>query len=635
MSIQIPCPNCGCELKLPDRSLLGRKGKCPKCTHTFILEEPPVVALELANPEPVTSVANSPSVTNSTPPFFDINQPTKPSQAAAKEPQSSGIGISPDLADLDRIVKPKGTAERLRELQRKSARQRNIGLAIAAASAALIGVFMMFGPQPAGKKTGTQTAGTECITDPAINEDPGQAPVTGFANPVSPTKGKPIQLQYIPFGTQIVLNLHPAELWKSGSVGEEIRSCVPPLATLVETILNDLFQRKPEQVEELMICLLPGIRGSMPEIAAVAHMVDEQKRSQLIDQFGQRIEMDGQPVFIKGDRAYMIVDEKTLVVCPKSQASEMVEAIKKRHPIEQIDPLLPMTDRDRHITVIFTPLTLSLQETWFVENVRPFVKNSLDWLGEEVETVSWSFHLTDEQFYSEILLRGKAGVGKNSAKKLEQDFKTKLAGLAEILLPHFQQMNPQEQGKRMVIGRVPAMVEVFSLATIVNHGPQYVQLITPLPDKAAPNLAAGTFLAWDESTRTDFSKAKAKTPTQEGLSVPDMVADRLKMKIDVDFRNTEMHEAFAFIGGEIKTPITLDGDALKLGGFTKNIKQSFKMDAARPQDIFMEIIKVCKGLGPKPEATMVIVVDESKKDILVTTLSTANEKGLKPFDLSK
>ncbi len=635
MSIQIPCPNCGRELKLPDRSLLGRKGKCPKCAHTFILEEPPVVALELANPEPVASVTNAPLKATGTPVFFDLNQPTKPSQPTSQGHVTSAMGSSPVLADLDQVVKPKGTAERLKEQQRKNARQRNIGLAIAAVAAALIGGFVIFGSKSVDKNAVSKTAEKPAGTDPEHVEDSGQTPATGFANPKSPTKGKPIQLQYIPFGTQVVLNLHPAELWKPGSPGEEIRYCVPPLAKLVETVLNDLFQRKPEQVEELLICLLPGIRGSLPDVAAVARLVDEQKQSQLIDQLGQYLEVDGQSVYTKGDRTYMIVDLKTLVVCPKSQTQEMVEAIKKRHPVEQIDPLLPMTDRDRHITAIFTPITLGLQEAWFPENVRPFVKNSLDWLGEEVETVSWSFHMTDEQFYSEILLHGKGSSGKNSSKKLEQDIKVKLAQLAESLLTQVEQMNPREQGKRMVIGRLPAMVEVFSLATIINHGPQYVQLITPLPDRAAPNLALGTLLAWDESTRTDFSKARAKPPTQEGPSVPDLIADRLKMKIDVDFRNTEMHEAFAYIGGEIKTSIMLDGDALKLGGFTKNIKQTFKMDAARAQDIFIEIIKVCKGLGPKPEATMVIVVDESKKDILVTTLATANEKGLKPFDLSK
>ncbi len=635
MSIQIPCPNCGRELKLPDRSLLGRKGKCPKCAHTFILEEPPVVSLELANPDPVASATNSPSKAASTPAFFEIIQPTISSQATPKETVSPAIGISPILTDLDQVVKPKGTAERLKEQQRKSARQRNIGLAITALAAALIGGLVFFGPKSVDKNTVTKAEEKTNGTEPANDDESGQTLLTGFANPRSPTQGKPIQLQYIPFGTQVVLNLHPAELWKPGSLGEEIRYCVPPLAKLVETTLNDLFQRKPEQVDELLICLLPGIRGSLPDLAVVAHMVDEQKQSQLIEQFGQYLEVDGQSVYTKGDRAYMIVDKKTLVACPKSQTQEMVEAIKKRHPVEQIDPLLPMTDRDRHITAIFTPLTLGLQETWFPENVRPFVKNSLDWLGEEVESVSWSFHLKDEQFYSEILLRGKGTSGKNSAKKLEQDFKTKLAQLAESLLPQIEQMNPREQGKRMVIGRVPAMVEVFSLATIVNHGPQHVQLITPLPDRAAPNLALGTLLAWDESTRTDFSKAKAKPTSPDGPSVPELIADRLKMKIDVDFRRTPLNEAFAFIGGEIKTPFEIDGDALKLGGFTKNIAQVFKMDGAKVQDIILMIFKESKGIDPKPEKTLVIVVDESKKNVVVTTLATANDKGLKPFDLSK
>src|SRR5207249_8387921 len=49
-ALQIPCPKCGKTLKLPDRSLLGRKGKCGKCGHSFILEEPDEVQLELAEP---------------------------------------------------------------------------------------------------------------------------------------------------------------------------------------------------------------------------------------------------------------------------------------------------------------------------------------------------------------------------------------------------------------------------------------------------------------------------------------------------------------------------------------------------------------------------------------------------------
>ena len=39
--LAIPCPNCGHELQLRDRSLLGRAGRCPDCRHKFLLEESP------------------------------------------------------------------------------------------------------------------------------------------------------------------------------------------------------------------------------------------------------------------------------------------------------------------------------------------------------------------------------------------------------------------------------------------------------------------------------------------------------------------------------------------------------------------------------------------------------------------
>ena len=39
--LQVSCPKCSKSLKLPDRSLLGRKGKCPKCRHAFVLTETP------------------------------------------------------------------------------------------------------------------------------------------------------------------------------------------------------------------------------------------------------------------------------------------------------------------------------------------------------------------------------------------------------------------------------------------------------------------------------------------------------------------------------------------------------------------------------------------------------------------
>lgn len=652
MSIQIPCPKCGRELKIPDRSLLGRKGKCPKCAHTFVLEEPPIVDLELVDSDldrnVLTQVKSSSEartrggsrettaseIAGSTSDLESAPAVATHSVKLPESPLQNEFSVAPEFVALDQIVKPKGAAARLKELQTKNRRRRNMGLAVAGGILLAVGAVVMFAPQFAARNQGAKVDPSETSSKPLV-QVAGSESDSAVSLSGSPTKGKPIELQYIPFGTQIVLNIRPADLWAKESLGEELRYCVPPVAKLIEATLDDLFQRKPEQVEELLICLLPGMRGSMPDIAAVAHMVEDQKRSQLIEQFGERVDTYSQPVYVSRDRAYMIVDQKTLAVCPKSQAQEMVQAITDRHPVEQIDPLLHFTDRDRHITAIFTPLTLSLQETWFPENVRPFVKNSIEWLGEQVETVSWSIHLTDDQFYSEILLRGKNAASKNSAKKLENEFRDKLNQLAESLVPQFQRMNPRELGKRMVIGRVPAMVEVFSMATSTHTGPQHVQLVTSLPDRAAPNLALGTLLAWDESTRTDFTKAVAKPVTNDGPALPEKLADRLKMKIDVDFRRTPLNEAFSFIGGEIKTTFDVDGDGLKSGGFTKNIAQVFKMDGARVQDIILKIFEDSKGVNQPPDKTLVIVLDETSRTITVTTLAVANAKKLSPYDLTK
>lgn len=55
--IVVPCPECEHELKLPDRSLLGRKARCPLCSFKFVLElaeEPEPVAAATATSEQVS-----------------------------------------------------------------------------------------------------------------------------------------------------------------------------------------------------------------------------------------------------------------------------------------------------------------------------------------------------------------------------------------------------------------------------------------------------------------------------------------------------------------------------------------------------------------------------------------------------
>ncbi len=38
-ALDIPCPECGRLLRIPDRAMLGKKARCGKCHHKFILQE--------------------------------------------------------------------------------------------------------------------------------------------------------------------------------------------------------------------------------------------------------------------------------------------------------------------------------------------------------------------------------------------------------------------------------------------------------------------------------------------------------------------------------------------------------------------------------------------------------------------
>lgn len=655
-TIQIPCPKCGSELKLRDRSLLGRRGKCPKCSHAFVLEEPDEVQLELAEPEPTVAgtaarwipdeVAPTPVVPRSPAPRAQAPQTQTPVPQMPVAPAASFA-----LQGLEELAAPDGPASRLKALQKRNAKNRNIGLAIGAVGMLALGGAAFYAMNNPPAKPG---AGERAVADKDGREaDDADAAPQGaasggtaasndrFASTGKPTKGKPIDLQFIPFGTQVAINIHPAALWKEESKGEEVRFCLTAPAKFLEATLQDLFKRKPEQIEEALICLIPGAQGSKPEVAAVIHLVEEAKKSQLLEDFGgARVDDYGHPVYVTEERAYLIQDQKTIAVGPKGQASEMVQAITGRNPAaDGIDELLPLTDRDRHLTFIFVPRTLRLHANyWFAgadakpTAVAPFVHRFCDWLGDEVESAVWSFHLGEKIFYSDMLLRNMAGV---TASRFSRDTQKKLDQFPRDLLEAVQMMNPREVGKRKVIGRLPIMSDAFTMATQVSNGPRHVQLITPLPERAAPNLALGTLLAWDESTRTDFTKkAPTKAAPSDGSKLPDLIADRLKLKIDIDFRRTPLQEAFAYISGEIKTTIDIDGDALKFGGYTKNMTQDLKLDAQQVKTGIWKILE--KYQDPvRPEKHMVIVVDEAKKLILVTTQASCTKNNLTPFDVSK
>jgi len=207
----------------------------------------------------------------------------------------------------------------------------------------------------------------------------------------------------------------------------------------------------------------------------------------------------------------------------------------------------------------------------------------------------------------------------------------RLKSLPKQLLGMVERMNPGVIGPRKIIGRFPAMTQVFAMSTTPGTGTRYAQLTTELPERAAPNLALGGLLAWDESTRTDFNTAvKQIKPEDTGPKLPDLIADRLKKVIDVEFARTPLQDAFSYIADECRCDHYIDGDALKLSAYTKNMTQDYVAKCSG-----LDAIKylVTRPINGQPNA-LCIVIQEDKKRFLLTTKPVAKETGLAiyPFE---
>jgi hypothetical protein len=653
-SLEIPCPECGSVLKLPDRSLLGRKGRCPSCREIFVLSEPEEVELQLAD----GSLGEAPLQGTSARwvedgPANTTGEVTK-SEVVEKtgEPEVGANGF-PVLGDReDRPVQSRGRKSRSRSSTsspegtapraEKRTRRRGPAPAVLVGSGivllAIVAVIVSVARRPGAGESATVaekgSTGTAIIdgaatagsAEPRQINPAGGKPGTGQEE----TATKPIRLEMVPAGANIIFHVHPKILWTPDSYGEELRFCLGPLGNWVGEQLKALCRFPPEQIEAALVCLMLGERGTPPEVAVVVRLSESQKPSVLLEKFpGKRSDDHAYPVYLDEKHCYLRgSDGKTIAIGPVDRADEMASAVRQPAITSTgIEQLLPLTSSNRLLTIIFEPRDArNFQDVLVSEKLAPVFNLVLDWFDdEEIETVVWSLDVDEQKevFESEILLRNHHSYRNIvTSPRLERSLQKRLGSLPVELMHAIEKMQPRQVGPYRLISRFPALMSAFVLETRSAVGERHVQLFTRLSERAAPNIALAALLTWDESTRTDFSVEVAERAAETRF-VPKTVAGRLGMKIEVDFNRTPLQDAMAFISEEIRTPIIIDGDALKLSGFTKNMPQTLNKTDAPAKAVLYEIIKRYTG--------MVIVVDETKKQITLMTKAVAEKLELKPF----
>lgn len=630
--IVISCPKCSRQLKLRDRSKLGKKARCPKCQNIFFMTAPPEeedeVELQLASepaaPQPAVGVgahwvpdnAPAPAPQPAAIPQPAVPQVAQPAPIFEAQPAQQG--------GLELAAEDQGGAAHLKAIRQKNARRRNMAIVFGVVTACALGGAIYAARDyvdDAKEQAAKDAAPTRDEDTVAEREELDRT--TAIANAASPTSGKKIQLNALPLGARILISLRPADLWVKDSKQEEVIYCLGPLGVWAAEQIKSLTNCEPAEIEQIIIAVIPGEVGEASDTAAVFRLKEAAKKSQLLQEFGgDRSDEFGYPVYLGDERAYLIKDLQTIAVCPTALAQEMAQSVEIANPQDDgVDAMIHQSDSDRHLTVIFDPRSVARhRDTIFPEVTWQLIDRFTEFFNdEEIETVLWSFHFGDRNFFSEILMRNR-GIIKEHL--LHREMQKKLRQAPYDIWHMVEKMNPTVIGHRKLIGRFPAMTQVFAKSTIGGKGSRFAQLVTSIDERGAPNLALGALLAWDESTRTDFSKAVPVKPIQSGPKLPDLIADRLKTKIEVEFNRTPLQEAFAFIAEECKTGVDINGDALKDKGYTKNMAQTFSLNKTGMDAI--------KGILDRYQ-DMCVVIQEDKKQFLITTVSFAEKNGQKVF----
>lgn len=550
------------------------------------------------------------------------------------EPAPSSLPSEVEMLSASSLRKSKS---KIKGKKSRQAQQKQLAAIIAIGVLVVAGIVVaaMNGRSTsAGKGKSKATAQNPDDLDGDVSESlPWESPL-----PVSPTKGSPIDMTLMPYGVTAIVHVRPADLWEKGTRREEFRFCWGPLGEWLGKQIKELCNQDPTAIEELTFGLIPGVVGEGIQVCGVVRLKEPSQKTELIKVFREmkaelkETDASDYPVYENQTHAYVLKDLRTFAFCPRLRQTEMAEAVNRPNAqAPGLEALLRKTDRLRHVVLVFEPTTLGAHAQFiFADEFRRIADRVVDFFDpKHFETVALSLHVGDK-FHSEILARYKSSIAKAAA---QDELKKRLNGVPRELADTIRgYMDPQVLGPRQIIGRFPAMTKAYALSTHASNGDRYVSLATALPERAAPNLAIGTLLTWDESTRTDFSKAasKATGPKETSAKLPELVLDRLKqLPVEIEFMKTPLQDGIKFIADECKVTIDIDGDGLKDGGYTQNMEQNMKLGKVTGLQALAAICK--KYEKERPANPVVLIIDESKKVAIISSKNYAENKGQKPY----
>ena len=623
--VSFVCPKCHAKYKAKQTPAADLKLTCQKCQTTFHPAEH-LVTTPAPPPQPTApQAATEPEPITGEPVIPDVAPMSAPTSVA---PEGIPLFVADDdrtASVLEKVTKGKAKSS-TKKLSSSLSKSKKSSSNMVFIGGALLGVIAVIG---IGSWAFLNTQSEEPKTQEAM-----QRPVASSASPAAAaiadrkptdTPRTPIVLQAMPAGLRLIVHVRPSELLepKSDEISGDALKFL--LSESLGKTIESAIHRPIDQVDDLLIGVLLGPVGSEPDFAYRVQLKDSAKPLDPSAEFNATNPIESQRnLFGHNGHVMLVRDKPHYTVAPERFGAELVNfQYDPAFTDPDLEAVLKMTDDSKPLTVVGKFEDLLTHAPQLVGVSRADV---LEWLGRTAEKNAEMFvaetDLDDVLSFSAQMIPMPNVSALNVQKQFRQQLQLAPMRLVEYLRDH----SAQTLGQQKLAGRFPAMLQATLLSTDISLDKNLAVVETKLPLKAWPNLLLASYSCW-ESDRPILRPEMLQIADNSNQTKEVVLTwqQRLVKPIEIEFKRSPLQDAFSYIADETKLTINIDGDALKLSGYTKNMPQNFSLGK-------VPALKAVQQIVAQYDA-MCLIKGEGEYEIIVTTKPSV--EALKILDLEE
>lgn len=450
----------------------------------------------------------------------------------------------------------------------------------------------------------------------------------------SPTAGRPLTLEFLPPGVQMVVALRPSAL-VGHPEGEKALAALGPLGDEGIRSIESIWGMPFGEMERLVIGwqVVGGeLAANLVVYGGSLAIKDEPSPSPSLRGRGN---LNAAWSYFRPERA-----GGPLLVAGSAESIDEIKQLGGQAPPlrREVEKLLALTDADRHLTLVVAPGVLFGEgRDLFAGPLAKLREALFSFLGDELTATVVSIHW-DENFFAEVLATPTLDA---PAGQVAGRLADRVAEFPDLVEAHVLDLNAGPHGRR-IIARFPTMARKLATYSRIGFERDHVMLRCYLPAVAGHNLLMGAELALAEGGGGIRPPAEAGSPVGENSLASDAIEAKLARRITLRMPRDTLEAALAQLARELGVEIVIVGADLQADGITKNQSLDVNLEELPGAEVLVEILrranpdKSAAGPGDARQKLVYVVGPKGPGGpavIFVTTRSRAAERGEKLPDV--